>query len=236
MKIRLIVLSILISFAVYLTYMKLQYYANTKEIDSYLQKYYDKVTISNLDKTTLIFEGDDTKAALIFYPGANIEYTAYKPLMAALADKGIMCILFKMTLNIPILSFNAAKGIKDKFPEIKDWYIGGHSLGGFSSSMFLYSHKNKFKGLILFASYTLMNFSKSNLNVISILGSEDKIINMKKYNKNKKNLPKNFTEIIIDGGCHSYFGMSGLMKNDGVPKMTDVEQIEYTANELIKYI
>ena len=39
---------------------------------------------------------------------------------------------------------------------------------------------------------------------------------MERYNKSKTNYPKDFTEIIIEGGYHSYFGMYGLMENDGI--------------------
>ena len=235
LSLRLIIIPILICFIVYLIINKLTYFADIKSIDNYIQKY-ENATISKLDKTTLVFKGNYIKAALVFYPGGNVEYLAYKPLLVALASKGILCILFKMTLNIAFFNINAAKGIKEKFPEIKKWYIGGHSLGGLCASFYLHNNINEFKGLILFSSYTIKDFSGSNLKVISILGNEDKVINMERYNNSKKNLPKNFNEIIIDGGCHSYFGMYGLMKNDGIPKINNIEQIEYTANELNKLI
>ena len=33
-------------------------------------------------------------------------------------------------LNLAVLDLNAAKGIPEQYPQIKHWYIGGHSLGG----------------------------------------------------------------------------------------------------------
>ena len=156
--------------------------------------------------------------------------------MVSIASKGIICILYKMPLNIPVFKIFAAKGIQDKFPEIENWYIGGHSLGGVCASAYLYLNKDKFDGLILFSSYTILNFSKTDLKVISILGTEDKVIDMDNYNKYKKNYPEDFTEIKIEGGCHSYFGMYGLQKNDGQPTISNVEQIENTANEIAKLI
>ena len=210
------------------------YPAKTDLIDDYLQTNLSSynVLISNLDNTTLVFKGKSTKAALVFYPGGNVDYNSYKPLMASLASKGIMCVLYKMPLNIAFFNIIAARGIKDKFPEIKNWYIGGHSLGGLCSSFYLYFKKNEFKGLILLGSYTTVDFSNTHLKVISILGTEDKVINMERYNKSKTNYPKDFTEIKIDGGCHSYFGMYGLMKNDGTPSISNIEQIEYTSNKI----
>ena len=228
----------LIGLTSFLVLKTMHYPAKTEIIDNFLETNLPtyKVSISNLDSSTLIFKGENIKAALVFYPGANVDYNSYKPLMAAIASKGIMCVLYKMPLDIPIFNIFSGWGIQDKFPEIETWYIGGHSLGGFASSIYLYFSKDKFDGLILFASYTLLDFSKTDLKVISILGSEDKIINMENYNKYKKNYPEDFTEIKIEGGCHSYFGMYGLMKNDGTPTISNIEQIEFTSNEIAKLV
>lgn len=35
------------------------------------------------------------------------------------------------------------------------------------------------------------------------------------YDKNKAHLPDDFTEIVIDGGCHAYFGMYSAQDGDG---------------------
>ena len=212
------------------------YPAKTELIDDYFQTYLSeyKILITNLDSTTLVFRGEKTNAALVFYPGGNIDFNSYKPLMATLATKGIMCVLYKMPLDLAFFIIIAARGIQEKFPEIKNWYMGGHSLGGLCSSFYLYFKKSEFKGLILLGSYITVDFSNTNLKVVSILGTEDKVINMKRYNKSKKNYPKDFTEIIIEGGCHSYFGMYGLMINDGTPSISNIEQIQFTSNELSK--
>ena len=71
----------------------------------------------------LLFSGSENKSALIFYPGSNIEYNAYEPLMAACAKRGIMSILVKMPLNKAIFNLNVAKKIKQYFPEIKTWNV-----------------------------------------------------------------------------------------------------------------
>ena len=53
---------------------------------------------------------------------------------------------------------------------------------------------------------------------------------------NKVNLPENFSEIIIDGGCHAYFGMYGFQEGDGKPTITNVEQINQTSKAISKLI
>ena len=54
----------------------------------------------------------------------------YAPLLHDLAEDGILCVLVKMPCNLAVLDMNAADGIPECFPEVTDWYIGGHSLGG----------------------------------------------------------------------------------------------------------
>ena len=55
---------------------------------------------------------------------------AYAPLLHDLAEDGILCVLVKMPCNLAVLDMNAADGIPERFSEVTDWYIGGHSLGG----------------------------------------------------------------------------------------------------------
>lgn len=66
--------------------------------------------------------------------------------------------------------------------------------------------------------------------VISIYGSCDGVLNLDKYKECKSNLPASYTEKVIDGGCHAYFGMYGEQKGDGIAEITNGEQIETTVN------
>ena len=90
--------------------------------------------------------------------------------------------------------------------------------------------------MILLASYTVKDLTKGNLKVLSIYGSNDKKINLKNYEKNKKLLPKDITEFIIEGGNHSNFGMYGFQKGDRMASITNIEQIEITANKINEFI
>ena len=57
--------------------------------------------------------------------------------MKACADKGVLCVLIEMPFNLAVLDMNAAEGIRVKYPEIENWYIGGHSLGGSMAASYL---------------------------------------------------------------------------------------------------
>ncbi len=196
----------------------------------------EKISRKVIDDGIIVFEVKDPKAGLIFYPGGKVEYTAYIPLMQECASKGILCVLVEMPFNLAVLDINAADGLKEKYPEIENWYMAGHSLGGSMAASYLGENEAEFSGLILLGSYSTVDFSSSAIEVLSIFGSNDKVLNREKYEENKVNLPADFTEEVIDGGCHAYFGMYGEQKGDGKATITNNEQIEKTAEKIEEFI
>ena len=173
--------------------------------------------ISFPDEKTAVFAPEGATTGLIFYPGGKVEFTAYLPLMAELAERGVLCVLAGMPFNLAVLDINAADGIQEQYPEIEKWYIGGHSLGGSMAASYLEKNVEDYEGLVLLGSYSTADLSQTDLDVLSIYGSEDKVMNREKYDENKSNLPDDYTEIIIDGGCHAYFGVYGERRREGPP-------------------
>jgi len=194
------------------------------------------ITVEYINDSAIAYKAENAEAGLIFYPGGKVEYTSYEPLMKACAEKGITCVLVEMPLNLAVFDINAADGIRENFPEIKNWYIGGHSLGGSMAASYLADNQSSFEGLILLGSYSTEDFSSSDIDVLSVYGSEDKVLNQEKYEENKNNLPDDFTEFVIDGGCHAYFGMYGAQDGDGTPTITQQEQISITAEKIYEFI
>ena len=184
----------------------------------------------------IVFEPEGATRGFIFYPGGKVEHTAYVPLMQACAEQGILCVLVEVPFNLAVFDVNAADGIQEEYPEIQEWYIGGHSLGGSMAASYLEKNSDDYEGLILLGSYSTADLSDTGLDVLSIYGSEDKVMNHEKYADHKSNLPDDFTEIIIDGGCHAYFGMYGVQEGDGTPTITNEEQIDQTADEIAELI
>lgn len=172
----------------------------------------------------------------IFYPGGKVEYTAYEPLMIELASKGIFCVLIEMPFNLAVLDMNAADGVCDDYPDIEYWYIGGHSLGGSMAASYAAKHTDELDGIVLLGSYSTADLSVTELNALSLYGSEDKVMNREKYEKYKENLPKDLSEIEIEGGCHAYFGMYGEQDGDGIPTISAEEQIRLTAEYILSFV
>jgi hypothetical protein len=229
-----IVISILLIVGIFAIYVSDYYHADTDSIEVFIQN-------KNVNKTVLYdgaisYKTEDSEVGFIFYPGGKVEFTSYEPLMYELALNGITCILLEMPLNLAFFNVNAASKAIDYFPEIESWYIGGHSLGGSIASSYLANNLDKFDGLVLLSSYSTNNLNDEKLKVLSIYGSEDKVMNKENYNNNKKNFPSNFTEKVIEGGCHAFFGMYGAQDGDGIPLITNEEQIIMTSNFIVEFI
>lgn len=189
-----------------------------------------------LSDGVLAYIPDTASACLIFYPGGKVEYTAYEPLMHACAKEGLLCVLVEMPFNLAVLDVDAAAGIQEMFPDIEAWYIGGHSLGGSMAASYLADNTDAFEGLVLLASYSTADLSAEGLEVLSIYGSEDKVLNHEKYVKYKSMLPAGFTEHVIDGGNHAGFGMYGEQEGDGEALISNKEQINLSAAYIAEFI
>ena len=187
------------------------------------------VSMQTGETGNIVFAPENAEAGFIFYPGGKVEHTAYVPLMKALAEKGILCVLVEMPFRLAVFDSSAADGIREQYPQIEKWYIGGHSLGGAMAASYVADHTDAFAGLVLLGAYSTADLTQSGLTVLSVYGSEDRVMNREKYAAGKSNLPADFTELVIDGGCHAGFGMYGPQDGDGTPTISNTEQIHITA-------
>ena len=104
------------------------------------------------------------------------------------------------------------------------------------AASYLSDNIEAYEGLILLGSYSTANLSETDLDVLSIYGSEDRVLNVKKYDKNKNNLPKDFTEVILEGGNHAQFGLYGKQSGDGEANISSKEQVQITVKHIVDLI
>ena len=183
-----------------------------------------------------VFCPENAEAGFIFYPGGKVEYTAYAPLMHSLAENNIACIITKMPFNLAVMDINAADKAYERIADIDRWYIGGHSLGGSMAAAYLDKTENNFEGLVLLASYSTADLTDNSVEVLSLYGSNDGVLDMESYRENFPNLPENTAEIIIDGGNHAQFGSYGVQKGDGEAVISAEEQLGVTAESIVSFI
>ena len=185
----------------------------------------------------ICFIPDTIKVGLIFYQDELVENAAYIPLMKKLASNGVLCIVPSMPLNLSNLDKNAAEDYKKDFTEVKSWYLGGHGLGGESAASFLNKKPEGYLGLILLGSYSKNDISDTSLRVLSVYGTLDGVLDMKKYEKYKDNLPEEyFEEFVIEGANHSGFAVYGLHDGDNEAEITGQNQVNVTVEKILDFM
>lgn len=204
------------------------YPADRDAIDSFMPE----AVAGETDGRYTVFAPENPVAGFIFYPGAKVEHEAYIPLMQACAAEGMLCILVEMPLYFPLLWGDSADGLQAKYPEIDCWYIGGHSLGGYAAANYLAKHTADYAGLVLLASYSGADLTESGRKVLSVYGTEDQIMNRERYQAGLSNLPAGYTELVIDGGCHAYFGMYDGQDGHSGLSVTNEAQLWTTARAI----
>lgn len=156
-----------------------------------------------------------------------ISLVAYLPILEKIKQEcGITCILVQMPLNMAIFDQDAAADVMAQFPEINNWYIGGHSMGGAMASNFASDHEEEIKGLILMGAYIYGDYPPSK--ALTIYGT---------FNSNLEE-DIDYTEniVVIDGGNHAQFGNYGKQKGDPDATITAEEQQNIAVQAMKKFI
>lgn len=216
-----IVISILVILTgTFLAYTSVYYRADDMVIT--VMQNEDRITIE--DNYIILSPSTPSKTALIFYPGAKVEYTAYLPIMEKIKEAtGMTCILVKMPFNLAVLDADRADEIIDRFPNIERWYLGGHSMGGAMASDYASNNQDKINGLILLGAYLYGDYPIDK--TLTIYGSFNTSVSEKiEYTQNI---------VVIEGGNHAQFGNYGKQKGDLDATISSEEQ-QNIAVEAIK--
>jgi dienelactone hydrolase len=198
--------------------------------------------MSNSSVTVTTFEGGiafgnpDASTGFIFYPGGKVEDTAYAPFIEEIAEGNVFCVIAEMPYQLAVFRSNAAADIMKQYPQVESWYIGGHSLGGAMAAYYAGKYPEQFEGIILLASYSTADLSKSSMKALVMHGSEDDVLNMESYQKYLNNLPSGYEEITIEGGNHAGFGDYGLQKGDGEATISAADQWKIASSAIIDFI
>ena len=151
-----------------------------------------------------------------------------------LANQGMDVFLLHMPCNFAFLGKNKADDIINAY-EYENWYIGGHSLGGAMAASYAADHLDMLRGVVLLSAYPTDSLKEGELSVLSIYGSEDKVLNMEKVKEGREYMPSDYTEICIDGGNHAQFGNYGIQGGDGKALIPAEEQQEQTVEAILVF-
>ena len=192
-------------------------------------------TANQTNKAT-VFKARHNKMTVIFYTGALVEPDSYSIWAKQVANAGYTVKIVHFPLNLAFFNVNAADKLAGKN---KNYVVGGHSLGGAMASRYGHGSHNKYlRGIFLLGAYAdeKGRLDKTNLDVLSITASHDKVLNWQKYQTNKKYLPKNTSYQTIKGGNHGGFGSYGHQKGDGQATISNANQQKQVAHLLINWL
>ena len=178
------------------------------------------------------FDGPSEECALVFYPGAKVEETAYAPLLRALAEAGMDVCLVKMPFRFAFFGINRAGAILERSDHERR-YIGGHSLGGAMAAEYAAKHPGDADGMILLGAYSAAEPPDDILEIV-IYGSEDGVLNKDLVAKGRTMAPARYVEHVIAGGNHAQFGSYGAQSGDGAASVTPEEQRAETVRVILE--
>ena len=191
----------------------------------------DTVTVEKTEAGWL-FDGPSDETALIFYPGAKVDETAYAPMLRKIAEEDMDVYLVKMPLHLAFFGINKAGEIIDN-SAYEQYYMAGHSLGGAMAADYAAEHESHFDGIILFGAYPT---KETNLDTLLIYGSEDGVLNRKRVENASSLVSGKLRELVIDGGNHAQFGNYGEQRGDGKAGISRQDQQNQAVEAVREFI
>jgi hypothetical protein len=173
--------------------------------------------------------GDSVDKALIFYPGFLVDHMSYARILGQLSDKGILVLLVNAEPSRVVSEVASVEHLKRLRHEIttlmgitvKEWLIGGHSLGGMACAS-LFAQRDFPTDISRLVQWAIpgesSDLSKSSIlkSVLRISGTRDgvvKALDVKEAHSRTKfpaNCDAQFESIV--GGNHAGFAHYGPQK------------------------
>ncbi len=169
----------------------------------------------------------DAVTGIIFYPGAKVAAEAYLPLLEAIRDEcGVACVLVEMPFNMAIFDTDAAADVMADNPDITDWYIAGHSMGGAMASSYAAENPAAVEGVILLGAYPYGDYPLAD--TLTVYGSlNTSVAEQVDYTQNV---------VVIDGGNHAQFGNYGPQAGDAEAAISAEEQQSQTVEAVKAFL
>ncbi len=180
--------------------------------------------------------GPQPETGFIFYPGGRVDYRAYAPVLRLIAAQGYFVALVPAPLNLAFFDVNASARVIAQYPEVQDWAVGGHSLGGVAASAYAANHPD-IKGVVFWASYPANDALKlMDTKALSIYGTNDGLSTGDKINESRALLPADTQFIVIEGGNHAQFASYGLQAGDNEAGISPEEQWAQVAQATVEFL
>lgn len=174
--------------------------------------------------------------ALLFYPGARIDPAAYAYKLSAVAEQGVAVVIAKPVAHFALLDSTSIASYEALLPDVQQWYVGGHSLGGVKACQVAGDAQNNFKGLVLLAAYCSNDLSKTSIKALSIGGGNDQLTTQQQITNNKSLMPAQTTYQTVNGLNHAGFGDYGAQSGDGQMTINNDDARYQIAQTIAKFM
>lgn len=181
---------------------------------------------------------DGKERGLVFFAGARVEPAAYAAKLSGIARDGTTVVIVRPVLGFGIFEWRPIEAFTSLAPGVDSWLVGGHSLGGVRACQYIADSDRDstpdqgdatLDGLVLFGSYCATNIADTDVQVLSIAGSEDGLSTPDKIADAAHLLPSSTRFVEIEGASHASFGDYGPQPGDGVATADDAEVTEAIA-------
>ncbi len=190
-------------------------------------------TATQTTNTGILLTAEDPRdTGVTFIPGALVDPRAYEQIFAPIVAAGYPVFIVKPPLGVAFTVPDAVADAEIAAPDVEQWVIAGHSLGGAVAS----DQLDNAAGLILLAAYPISDVSSAELPVLSISGSNDALATPENITQSKPDLPAETTFVVVDGGIHSYFGDYGEQRGDGQPGISREQAQEQIQEQMLTFL
>ena len=131
-----------------------------------------------------------------------------------------------MPFHMAIFDPGAAEDVIRQFPQIRHWYLAGHSMGGAMASKFASEHPDMVEGLILLGAYLYGDYPAED--TLTVYGSLNQSV------EDHIDYTENVVE--IEGGNHAQFGNYGPQKGDLPATISAQDQQAQTVEAIANFL
>lgn len=204
-------------------------------LDEYQALYTDIQILQDPDGSVTLLppESEACGTGIIFYQGMTVAPLAYVPLTAELTQAGYSVFIPRLPCNTAMLRLNVADSVMEQHPEIEDWYVAGHSMGGRCASMYASTNAARLRGVISVSSAVDQRLAATKLPLLLVYGDLDSVMGALPA---PDALPEDTTVCSIAGANHAQFGDYGTQPMDSEAAIPAQEQQEQGASKILEWL
>lgn len=155
----------------------------------------------------------DSSIGIIVYGGGKVDPLSY----AYLSELDANVFLVRFPFQLAVFGINKGNQVMEEYPDITQWIVVGHSLGGSMGYLYLNNAIVPVAGIVYLASYPT---GESTIPTRALFGTVDGLIDASEYEALFS--PEEF--VLIDGANHAQFGEYGMQAGDQPARISAVAQ------------